>query len=158
MADAQVQKRIANTRAGMHMKALEELQKRLSNEPDRACYGPKEVRRAFEFQAIDTLMISDELFRNQESLQVRQEYVKLVEEVKALGGCTVYVFSSGHWKTRRPTMKRRRRRRRRLLKAQLAEEAMQQRPQHQPQRKKLSKQHNPKERLRQPHRKKRLQR
>merc|ERR1712232_1551396 len=96
MADAQVQKRIANTRAGMHMKALEELQKRLSNEPDRACYGPKEVRRAFEFQAIDTLMISDELFRNQESLQVRQEYVKLVEEVKALGGCTVYVFSSGH--------------------------------------------------------------
>merc|ERR1712232_681192 len=94
MGDPQVQKRVANTRAGVHFKALEELQKRLANEPERACYGPKEVKRALDLGAIDTLMISDKLFRNS-SVKVRKEYVKLVTDVKE-SHYAAHVFSSGH--------------------------------------------------------------
>merc|ERR1719217_460924 len=59
-----------------------------------ACYGPKEVRKAFEMGAIDTMMISDVLFRNS-SLQLRRDYVELVTQVKD-SGSTCHVFSSGH--------------------------------------------------------------
>lgn len=94
LTDPQVQKRVGNTKAALHFKALEELQVRLNNQPERACYGPKEVKNAVAMGAIDTMMISDALFRNA-SVKVRKEYVDLVEQVKAQG-CTVYVFSSGH--------------------------------------------------------------
>jgi len=94
LGDPQVQKRVANTRAALHFKALEEITKRLGNNPEMACYGPKEVKRAYEMGAIDIMMISDALFRNS-SLQVRKEYVQLVHDVKE-SGSTAHVFSSGH--------------------------------------------------------------
>jgi hypothetical protein len=94
LKDPQVVSRIANTKAAQHLKALEECLKRLSNTPEMACYGPKEVKKAFEMGAIDTMMVSDALFRNS-SVQVRREYVNLVSEVKN-SGSTAYVFSSGH--------------------------------------------------------------
>lgn len=94
LADPGIQKRIGNTKAVLHVKALEECQRRLANSPEMACYGPKEVKKAFAMGAIDTMMISDALFRNA-SVQVRKEYVDFVQEVKD-SGSTVYVFSSGH--------------------------------------------------------------
>jgi len=90
----QVQKRIANTKAALHFKSLEEFQTRLTNRPEMACYGPKEVKKAFDMGAIHTLMISDGLFRNS-SIQLRKDYVKFVAEVKD-SGSTVHIFSSGH--------------------------------------------------------------
>lgn len=92
--DPQVASRIANTKAAQHLKAIDECLKRLSNTPEMACYGPAQVKNAFEMGAIDTMMVSDALFRNS-SVQVRREYVNLVSEVKA-SGSTAYVFSSGH--------------------------------------------------------------
>merc|ERR1719424_1876227 len=94
LSDDQVKKRVANTRAALHFKSLEELHKRLANSPEMACYGPNEVKKAFAMGAIDTMMISDELFRNA-SIQVRKEYVQLVSDVKD-SGSTSFVFSSGH--------------------------------------------------------------
>lgn len=94
LADPQVQRRIANTKAALHFKALEELQRNLANKPDYAAYGPREVKKANEMGAIEVLMISDNLFRSS-SVQQRKEYVDFVSEVRE-GGSTVHVFSSGH--------------------------------------------------------------
>jgi len=44
--------------------------------------------------AIDTLLVTDELFRSQD-IQVRRKYVDLVESVRENGG-QVRVFSSLH--------------------------------------------------------------
>ncbi|CAK9031575.1 Protein pelota homolog, partial [Durusdinium trenchii] len=43
LADEQVQKSIANTKAAAHLKALEEFYLMVQKEPDRVCYGPKQV-------------------------------------------------------------------------------------------------------------------
>ncbi|KAK4403946.1 protein PELOTA 1 [Sesamum angolense] len=69
------------------VRALKDFFAMLSNEPARACYGPKHVEVAHEQMAIQTLLITDELFR--------QKYVNLVDSVKASGG-TAHVFSSMH--------------------------------------------------------------
>lgn len=53
----------------------------MANEPARAFYGFKHVTRANENLAIETLMVSDSLFRSND-LQQRKKYVALVESVK----------------------------------------------------------------------------
>ncbi|GKB26302.1 protein PELOTA 1 [Tanacetum coccineum] len=60
----------------------------------RACYGPKHVEVANERMAVETLLITDELFRSAD-IATRQRYVNLVNGVKKSGG-TTYVFSSMH--------------------------------------------------------------
>lgn len=95
MTDAMVQKKMKDTKAAKHFVALEELQRRVANEPERQCYGLKDVKKARDAGAIDILMISDELFRST-TLSTRKQYVELVEEVKNMGNTTVHIFSSGH--------------------------------------------------------------
>ncbi|KAL0382722.1 UNVERIFIED_CONTAM: protein PELOTA 1 [Sesamum calycinum] len=68
--------------------------KAAEEEPARACYGPKHVEVAHEQMAIQTLLITDELFRSSD-VATRQKYVNLVDSVKASGG-TAHVFSSMH--------------------------------------------------------------
>ncbi|KAK8919403.1 hypothetical protein KSP39_PZI021685 [Platanthera zijinensis] len=60
----------------------------------RACYGPRHVEVAHERMAIQTLLITDSLFKNAD-ISARQRYVKLVDSVKDSGG-TVHIFSSMH--------------------------------------------------------------
>lgn len=85
---------IKNTKAAQEVRALEEFFGMLSNDPERACYGPKHVEVAHERMAIQTLLITDELFRSAD-IATRKMYVNLVDSVKATGG-TVHVFSSMH--------------------------------------------------------------
>ena len=66
----------------------------LQTEPARAFYGKKHVQYAAKSQAIDTLLISDTLFRSQD-IATRKEYVELVESVKENSG-VVKLFSSMH--------------------------------------------------------------
>ncbi|CAM9120417.1 unnamed protein product, partial [Lampetra fluviatilis] len=54
----------------------------------------KHVERANEALAVDSLLVSDHLFRNPDVL-VRSRYVRLVDSVRENGG-TVRVFSSLH--------------------------------------------------------------
>ena len=54
----------------------------------------KHVERANEEQAIETLLISDELFRAQD-IAIRKRYVNLVDSVRENGG-EVKIFSSLH--------------------------------------------------------------
>lgn len=85
---------IKDTKAAQEVRALKDFFDMLSNDADRACYGPKHVEVAHERLAVQTLLITDSLFRNSDIL-TRQKYIKLVESVKDSGG-TVHVFSSMH--------------------------------------------------------------
>ncbi|KAI0510479.1 hypothetical protein KFK09_011081 [Dendrobium nobile] len=60
----------------------------------RACYGPRHVEVANERMAIQTLLITDSLFKNADVL-ARKKYVNLVDFVKNSGG-SVHIFSSMH--------------------------------------------------------------
>ena len=66
----------------------------LGSEPARAMYGPGHVNAAHELGAIDTLLISDSLFRTSDP-RIRLKYEKLVDDVRT-GGGTAFVLSSGH--------------------------------------------------------------
>ncbi|XP_050380163.1 protein PELOTA 1 [Argentina anserina] len=85
---------IKDTKAAQEVRALQDFFSMLSNEPHRACYGPKHVEVAHEQMAVQTLLITDELFRNADVV-TRQKYVNLVNSVKDSGG-NVHIFSSMH--------------------------------------------------------------
>ncbi|KAK9200593.1 hypothetical protein WN944_015791 [Citrus x changshan-huyou] len=85
---------IKETKAAQEVKVLKEFFNMLSNDPTRACYGPKHVEVAHERMAVQTLLITDDLFRNFE-IATRKKYVDLVNSVKDSGG-TAHIFSSMH--------------------------------------------------------------
>lgn len=66
----------------------------LDTNPDKAYYGYSHVQKANEELAIESLLISDGLFRSSDVV-TRKKYVSLVESVRDKGG-TVYVFSTMH--------------------------------------------------------------
>jgi protein pelota len=68
--------------------------KLMQDDPDRAWYGYHSVAAANEQLAIDSLLVTDELFRNS-NVQTRKQYVQLVESVREKGG-QVYLLSSMH--------------------------------------------------------------
>lgn len=86
--------RLADTKALGEVKLIEAFYQMLKSEPSRAYYGLKHVEKANEAEAIDTLLISDSLFRSKE-LSERKRYVKIVDQVKLNNG-TVKIFSSLH--------------------------------------------------------------
>ncbi|XP_075485388.1 protein PELOTA 1 [Primulina tabacum] len=85
---------IKDTKAAQEVRVLKDFFAMLSNDPARACYGPKHVEVAHERLAVQTLLITDELFRNSD-IPTRQRYVNLVDSVKNSGG-TTHIFSSMH--------------------------------------------------------------
>ncbi|KAG8390819.1 hypothetical protein BUALT_Bualt01G0123200 [Buddleja alternifolia] len=85
---------IKDTKAAQEVKALKDFFDMLSNDPSRACYGPKHVEVAHERMAVQTLLVTDELFRSSD-IATRKKYVNLVESVKDSGG-TAHIFSSMH--------------------------------------------------------------
>ncbi|KAJ6306712.1 hypothetical protein OIU78_021931 [Salix suchowensis] len=85
---------IKDTKAAQEVRVLKDFFDMLSNDPDRACYGPKHVEVAHERMAVQTLLITDELFRNAD-IPMRKKYVDLVNSVKSSGG-NVHIFSSMH--------------------------------------------------------------
>lgn len=58
---------------GMEMRAFRELWEILESDSGRACYGEKSVEAAQEMKAIETLLITDELYRNGE-IGTRKKY------------------------------------------------------------------------------------
>ncbi|XP_067205644.1 protein pelota isoform X2 [Linepithema humile] len=94
LADPAVVSRISDTKAAGEVRALEAFYTTLQMDPARAFYGKKHVQKASAAQAVETLLISDKLFRCQD-IALRKEYVELVENVKDSGG-DVKIFSSLH--------------------------------------------------------------
>ena len=94
LQDPAVQAKLADTKASEEVKALESFYKMLKHEPDRAFYGPKHVSLAVGSDAVETLLISDKLFRAN-NVAERRKYVALVDSVRDMGG-DVKIFSSLH--------------------------------------------------------------
>lgn len=94
LSDPAVIARLSDTKAAEEIRALEGFYKMLQLEPDRAYYGEKEVFKAAESQAIDTLLICDKLLRTHDVAK-RKRLVEVVDSVRENGGA-VRVFSSMH--------------------------------------------------------------
>jgi protein pelota len=85
---------IKDTKAAREVKVLQDFFSMLSSDPARAFYGPGHVHAAHELGAIQTLLITDTLFRVND-VMARLKYSTLVEEVES-GGGAVFVFSGMH--------------------------------------------------------------
>ncbi|KAG8227096.1 hypothetical protein J437_LFUL007433 [Ladona fulva] len=94
LADPAVVTKMVDTKASGEVRAMEAFYQMLQTEPAKAFYGPKHVMMANEAQAIETLLISDNVFRCQDVMQ-RKQYVALVDSVRESGG-EVKIFSSLH--------------------------------------------------------------
>lgn len=94
LQDPAVVAKMSDTKAAGEVKALEQFYTMLQCEPARAFYGKKHVTKAVEAQAVETMLISDNLFRCQD-VASRKEYVRLVDSVRESGG-EVKIFSSMH--------------------------------------------------------------
>ena len=89
-----VSARLADTKAAGEVKVLQDFYKILQNEPDKACYGIKQIELADEADSIDVLMVTDGLLRSHD-IPLRKKLVKIVDSVKDSGGI-VRIFSSMH--------------------------------------------------------------
>ncbi|XP_050438718.1 protein pelota isoform X2 [Adelges cooleyi] len=94
LSNPSIAAKLEDTKALGELKALDNFYKMLQSESTRAFYGINHVEKANEAMAIETLLITDSLFRSQNILQ-RKRYVKLVDSVRESGG-DVKIFSSMH--------------------------------------------------------------
>lgn len=94
LMDPAVIAKMADTKASGEVRAMETFYTMLQTEPSKAFYGVRHVESASEAQAIETLLISDNLFRVQD-VKLRKRYVNLVDSVREFGG-DVKIFSSMH--------------------------------------------------------------
>jgi protein pelota len=94
LAKPEVAQLITETKAFAEVKALAEFNEMLTSDASRAYYGYNHCKRANEERAIQTLMVTDGLFRSAD-IATRRQYVNLVDKVRENGG-TVLIFSSLH--------------------------------------------------------------
>jgi protein pelota len=94
-SNPEIMSQMTDTKVAREVQVLNKFMRLMDSDPDRAYYGYDHVKRAQEHLAIDSLLVTDELFRNSSNVQQRQRYVQLVESVRANGG-QVYVLSSMH--------------------------------------------------------------
>jgi len=94
LTDPGVMNRLSDTKASAEIQALEVFYKMLQHEPDKACYGLKQIEKANAADSIETLMITDALLRTYD-VAMRKKLAKIVDSVKYSGG-NVHVFSSMH--------------------------------------------------------------
>ena len=94
LAQPAVAAQVADTKAGDEVRALERFFELLASDQDRACFGAKHVREADAQRAVETLLLTDALFKSPD-FGARRQYVDLVESVRASGG-RVLIFSSAH--------------------------------------------------------------
>ncbi|KAF7818703.1 protein PELOTA 1-like [Senna tora] len=92
--DSGVMNMIKNSRVVLEIRAFRELWEGIESNSGRACYGAKNVEAALEMMAIETLLITDELYRSAD-VKTRQKYTNMVKSVKK-GGGKALVYSSMH--------------------------------------------------------------
>ncbi len=63
LADSAVLAQLADTKAAMEVKALNDFFAMMANDENRAFYGYDHVKAANDHQAIETLLVTDNLFR-----------------------------------------------------------------------------------------------
>jgi protein pelota len=93
-SDPAIMSRMTDTKVAKEVEVLNKFMRMMDTDPDRAYYGYGHIAKAHEQLAIDSLLVTDELFRSS-SIKTRRAYVDLVESVRANGG-QVYILSSMH--------------------------------------------------------------
>lgn len=91
----EVMSQLNDVKAIDEVKALQAFYGMLSKDEQRACYSLKEVFHANSLHAIESLLITDQMYRMNTDLNMRARVIELMDEVKESGG-TVYKFSSLH--------------------------------------------------------------
>jgi len=94
LQDPSIAGRVADTKAAGEMRKLEEFYAKLNDNPDTAFYGVRHVNFANEQGAIQTLLVTDSLFRSAD-VATRKQYVNLVETAEE-NGAEIRIFSSLH--------------------------------------------------------------
>ncbi len=94
LAKPELQARLSQTKAVSEVRALQSFYRMLADDETRAVYGPSHVFYASEMGAIETLLVTDVLFRSAD-IPTRKKFVALVESVKS-AGADVVVFSGQH--------------------------------------------------------------
>ena len=79
-ADPAIAKRIEDTKVVKEVAILHKFMRMMDTDPDKAYYGYSHVKSAADQCAIDSLLVTDQLFRAS-TPQVRRMYVDLVEDV-----------------------------------------------------------------------------
>ena len=93
-SDPAIMSQITETKVAKEVEVLNTFMRTMDSDPDKAYYGYDHVAKAHESLAIDSLLVTDGLFRNS-NVKLRKKYVQLVESVREAGG-KVYIFSSMH--------------------------------------------------------------
>lgn len=93
-SDPAILAQITETKVAKEVDILNTFMRTMDTDPDRAYYGYYHVSQAHEALAIESLLVTDSLFRNSD-VKLRKQYVTLVESVREAGG-KVYIFSSMH--------------------------------------------------------------
>lgn len=93
-SDPSIVSRLNDTKMAKEVDILNKFMRMIDTNPDKAFYGYNHVNLANENTAIESLLITDQLFRNPD-VTVRKQYVRLVESVRENGG-QVFVFSTLH--------------------------------------------------------------
>jgi len=93
-SDAKIMSQLQDTSVAKEVAVLHRFLRLMDTDPDRAYYGYAHVQRAQEHAAIDSLLVTDQLFRAS-NVPTRRKYVRLVEQVRE-GGGQVFIFSSMH--------------------------------------------------------------
>jgi protein pelota len=94
LSDPAILPKIQDTKAAGEVRALNDFYQMMKNDPDRAFYGLSDVMAANQRLAIQTLLLSDDLFRSAD-VAARKKYLHLVESVRENGG-EVKLFSALH--------------------------------------------------------------
>jgi len=94
LKDPTVLSQIEETKTAKDVQSLNKFFSALQENPDKAFYGYKHVLLAEQACAIDTLLITDDLFRT-EDVSMRKEYIRVMDSVRDNGG-NVSLFSSMH--------------------------------------------------------------
>uniref|UniRef100_A0A7S2R622 eRF1 domain-containing protein n=1 Tax=Eucampia antarctica TaxID=49252 RepID=A0A7S2R622_9STRA len=93
-SDPDIMCQITDTKVAKEVNVLNKFMRMMDTNPDKAYYGYCHVAKANEELAIESLLVTDELFRSSD-IVTRKKYVRLVESVRENGGI-VYIFSSLH--------------------------------------------------------------
>lgn len=93
LSDPLIQPKLEDTKAVQEVKVWNKFQQLLGNEPNKAVYGFRDVGTANHYEAIECMMISDQLFRTHD-LSMRKKYSQLMHQVKEYA--EVRVFSTMH--------------------------------------------------------------
>ena len=94
LSDANILSQMEETKVAKEVQVLNQFMRMMDTDPMKAYYGYLHVSKADEQMAVESLLVTDELFRNSD-VPTRKKYVALVESVREHGG-KVYVFSSMH--------------------------------------------------------------